>query len=110
MLMLNLEFCNYRNREDASDIFENNGEAIIGITLNTKSHPDHISRLGFMTWAPKPDMRLTPEAKSSLTNKAFAIDCLFNIWFLLFSALPIGIAAFFILMLAPIVIKGEWFD
>ena len=110
--MLNLEFCNYRNREDSSDLFENSGEQIIGITVNTKSHSDHISRLGFVTWAPKEDKRLTPERKSSLTNKAFAIDCLFNIWFLLFSALPMGIAAFFILgYLAPIVLSSDgWFD
>ena len=55
---------------------------------------------------------MTAEAKSSASNKAFAVDCAFNIWFLLFSALPIGMAAFFIMAyFAPIVFEDDgWFD
>ena len=79
--------------------------------VNTKSHSDHISRLGFVTWGPGADKRMTEQAKKSASNKAFGIDCLFNIWFLLFSALPMGMAAFFILgYLAPIVLENGWFE
>lgn len=47
--MLSLEFCNYRNREDVADVVD--GEQVIGLMVNTKTHSDHISRLGFVTWA-----------------------------------------------------------
>ena len=87
-------FAHYRGREDTFNLDE--GQQIIGIQVNTQSHHDHISRLGFVVWGNSEHMRKTKKFKESKASKDFCKDILMNFIFLLFSFVPLGVALFFI--------------
>ena len=107
--ILDLKFCEFRNREDTVSI--GIGKAIVGLQVNTTSHEDHISRLGFLVWGEGPSKRTTDAERSSRAWKAGGIDFLFNIWFFLFSIAPLLLAAYFIWFhLNPIIDDNKWFE
>ena len=107
--ILDLKFCEFRNREDSVSI--DVGKAIVGLQVNTTSHADHISRLGFLLWGEGESKRTKDDEKSSKAWKAGGIDFLFNIWFFLFSIAPLLVAAYFVLyQFNPLIEDKTWFD
>ena len=80
------------------------GHGIIGLQANTKSHDDHISRLGFIVWGKGGDKRTKDEERNSKAFKDGCKDLPFNVIFWLFSLLPMLIAIYFVLFrLNPII-------
>ena len=87
-------FAHYRGREDTFVIPE--GHSIIGIQVNNKSHPDHISRLGFIVWGDSDHMRKSKKDKESKAKADFCKDIGLNFIFLLVSLVPLVVAFYFI--------------
>ena len=92
--IVDLIFANYRSRETTETIAE--GHHIIGLQVNTKSHPDHISRLGFVVWGPTEHKRTPAKVKESKAKADFCKDLAINFIFLVFSLVPLAIAVIFI--------------
>ena len=92
--LFNKTFLNYRGREETFVIPD--GHSIIGLQANTKSDPDHISRLGFVLWGPCPHKRVSKKSKIENSQQDFKKDILMNLLFMCFSLVPLSVAIYFI--------------
>lgn len=64
--------------------------------VNDKSHPDHISRLGFIVWGNTEHIRKSKKDKESKANFDSCKDIGLNFFFLLISLVPLAVAFYFI--------------
>ena len=102
-----MTFANYRGRDDTCIVEE--GQSIVGLQVNTKSHPDHISRLGFVVWGEGEHKRTPKKVKETTVSKNFCKDLVLNFVFLLFSIVPFGVALYFISVLTHYISKeSQW--
>lgn len=92
--MFDETFAHYRGREDTFNLEE--GTSIIGLQVNTKAYPDHISRLGFIVWGNSEHVRKTKKFKETKAKQDWCKDLLMNLFFLIISLVPLAVSLYFI--------------
>ena len=105
--IVDLNFVNYRCREDSKQLPD--GHSIIGLQVNTKSHPDHISRLGFIIWGEGEHFRLSKRDKVNKAIRDNYKDLATNFVLASISFLPLIVAGYFVSRLNEYInLENNW--
>ena len=92
--IVGLTFANFRSRQTTEVIAE--GHSIIGLQVNTKAYPDHISRLGFVVWGPCENQKLSLNDRIKIVKCNRLKDKLVTFIYFLSSLVPVFAGLYFV--------------